>query len=88
MEILEIVETLQSLSGNPVFADAANLLIEQGERIVDLESKLGGWIPVSLGFTPEPFISVLGYMTDAGDFPPSKRVLPSGHRALLFPGSR
>jgi hypothetical protein len=85
MDIFKVVETLQSLSGDPVFAEAASLLVEQGERIADLENELatvnGGWIPVSLGFTPEPFVSVQGYMTDAGDFPPVRECyrVDTGH---------
>lgn len=68
MDILKIIETLQSFSDELVsykmggefsyaVTEAVNLLIEQGERITDLENKLatvnGGWIPVSLGFLPE-----------------------------------
>ena len=64
MDILKIVETLQSFSEDVVayklggefslaVTDAINLLIEQGECIADLDTPRGGWIPVSLGFLPE-----------------------------------
>ena len=53
---------------------AANLLEAQGERIADLEIKLDEidqfekWIPVTEKM-PDNFVSVLGFMTDAGPFP-------------------
>lgn len=53
---------------------AANLLEAQGERIADLENKLDEieqftqWIPVTEKM-PDNFVSVLGFMTDAGPFP-------------------
>lgn len=49
---------------------AANLLEAQGERIADLENELRGeqWIPVTEKM-PDNFVSVLGFMTDAGPFP-------------------
>jgi hypothetical protein len=68
MDILKIIETLQSFSEELVaykmggefscaVTEAVERLIEQGEHIADLENKLatvnGGWIPVSLGFLPE-----------------------------------
>jgi hypothetical protein len=68
MDILKIIEALQSFSEDMVtyklggefscaVTEAVNLLVEQGERITDLENKLatpkGGWFPVSLGFLPE-----------------------------------
>ena len=77
MNILKTVEALQSYSESLIgykldleFAeavtDSVKLLVEQGERIADLENKLatvnGGWIPVSLGFMPDDYISVLAYI--------------------------
>ena len=49
---------------------AANLLEAQGERIADLENELQDeqWIPVTEKL-PANFVSVLGFMTDAGPFP-------------------
>lgn len=76
MDILKIVETLQSFPDDPVFAEAARLLVEQGERIVDLENKLGGWIPVSLGLLPEEYVSVLVYI-------PTEAPLPTVKEAYL-----
>lgn len=79
MDIFKVVETLQSFPDNPVFAEAARLLVEQGERIVDLENKLGGWIPVSLGFLPEEYVSVLVYI-------PTEAPLPTVKEAYLANG--
>lgn len=100
MDILNIVWSLQSYSESQIsnkldleFAEAVTeavrLLVEQGDRIVDLENKLatvnGGWIPVSLGFTPEPFVSVLGYMTDAGFYPPVRECFLLDNGEYYFP---
>ena len=76
MDILKIVETLQSYSGEGEFAEAVanavDLLIEQGERIADLENQIatvnGGWIPVSLGFLPEEHGSYLCRVKSTGGF--------------------
>lgn len=68
MEILEIVKTLQAYTEDVVaykldseFAhavvEAVALLIEQGERLTDVESK---WIPVTERL-PKPFEIVLVY---------------------------
>lgn len=42
-----------------------------------------GWIPVTERL-PENFISVLGYMTDAGDFPPVRECYTVGN-VFYFP---
>ena len=44
---------------------------------------LAKWIPVSERL-PENFISVLGYMTDAGEFPPVRECYTVGN-AFYFP---
>ena len=41
------------------------------------------WIPVTERL-PNNFVSVLGYMTDAGDFPPVRECYTVG-RAFFFP---
>ena len=41
------------------------------------------WIPVSERL-PQNFVSVLGYMTDAGDFPPVRECYTVGN-AFFFP---
>lgn len=41
------------------------------------------WIPVSEGL-PENFVSVLGYMTDAGNFPPVRECYTVDN-AFFFP---
>jgi len=41
------------------------------------------WIPVTERL-PENFVSVLGYMTDAGDFPPVRECYTVGN-AFFFP---
>lgn len=80
MDIFKVVETLQSFPDNPVFAEAARILVEQGEHIVDLENKLGGWIPVSLGLLPEEYVSVLVCI-------PTEAPLPIVKEAYLANGS-
>lgn len=44
---------------------------------------MGHWIPVSEKM-PDNFISVLGYMTDAGEFPPVRECYTVGN-AFFFP---
>ena len=93
MDILKIVEILQSYSESLIsykldlqFAEAVteavSLLISQGEQIADLENKLatvnGGWVPVALGFLPEEYVSVLGYIPSDAPLPTVKEVYWSG----------
>lgn len=42
------------------------------------------WISVD-DRLPDPFVSVLGYMTDAGDFPPVREGYTSGGKGFFFP---
>lgn len=44
------------------------------------------WIPVTERL-PENFVSVLGYMTDAGDFPPVRECYTVGN-VFFFPALR
>lgn len=44
------------------------------------------WIPVTERL-PKNFVSVLGYMTDAGDFPPVRECYTVGN-AFFFPALR
>ena len=100
MEILKIVEVLQSYTEDAVaykldsrFAcavtEAVALLIGQGEQIADLENKLavGGevWFPPQPGLAPKPFVSVLGHMTDAGEFPSVRECYRVDEEHYFFP---
>ena len=58
------------------FEDVADYLISNGVTVQE-------WIPVDERI-PENFISVLGYMTDAGEFPPVRECYTVGH-AFFFP---
>lgn len=64
---------------------AANLLEAQGERIADLENELRDerWIPVTEKM-PDNFVSVLGFMTDAGPFPAVRECYSVGD-GFFFP---
>ena len=72
-------------------ADIADNISENGtqhrEFIADLMIANGvtvhEWIPVEERL-PENFISVLGYMTDAGEFPPVRECYTVGN-AFFFP---
>lgn len=58
--------------------------IQQAEKLVKMGySKHDGWTSVTEAL-PEEFISVLGYMTDAGDFPPVRECYRIGG-AFFFP---
>ena len=58
----------------------ANGVRLEGKQATSDESK---WIPVTERL-PKNFISVLGYMTDAGDFPPVRECYTVGN-AFFFP---
>ena len=58
------------------FEDVADHLIANGVTVQE-------WIPVDERL-PENFISVLGYMTDAGEFPPVRECYTVGN-AFFFP---
>ena len=45
---------------------------------------MNGWISVE-DRLPEPFVSVLGFMTDAGEFPPVRECYSLGGKAFFFP---
>ena len=49
----------------------------------ELRARVPKWIPVDERL-PENFISVLGYMTDAGEFPPVRECYTVGN-AFFFP---
>ena len=58
------------------FEDVSDHLISHGVTVQQ-------WIPVKERL-PENFISVLGYMTDAGEFPPVRECYTVGN-AFFFP---
>ena len=62
-------------------------MFEGSEKITDLLIENGvtvrEWIPVNERL-PKNFISVLGYMTDAGEFPPVRECYTVGN-AFFFP---
>ena len=62
-------------------------MFEGSEKIADLLIENGvtvqKWIPVDERL-PKNFISVLGYMTDAGEFPPVRECYTVGN-AFFFP---
>ncbi len=62
-----------------VFGCAADHLISHGVTFAT-DNK---WIPVTERL-PKNFVSVLGYMTDAGDFPPVRECYTVGN-AFFFP---
>lgn len=70
-DILEKAGKMREFSGS-----LARILIENGVTINE-------WIPVEERM-PKNFISVLGYMTDAGDFPPVRECYTVGD-AFYFP---
>lgn len=57
--------------------------VEQAEYLIDHCVTVQEWISVDARL-PENFISVLGYMTDAGEFPPVRECYTVGN-AFFFP---
>ena len=73
------------------YVDALDMAIAALREQDELESKLrvlesGGWIPVEDSL-PKEFVSVLGYMTDAGEFPAVRECYLVG-RVFFFPALR
>lgn len=68
--------------GNGMRADhliANGVTIQSNEPLTNCQQ----WIPVTERL-PKNFVSVLGYMTDAGDFPPVRECYTVGN-AFFFP---
>ena len=61
----------------------ADHLIVNGVTFATDNNVGGEWIPVTERL-PQNFVSVLGYMTDAGDFPPVRECYTVGN-AFYFP---
>ena len=74
-KLVELIESARYWGGNTSEEIADNLL-ENGVTVHE-------WISVD-EMLPENFISVLGYMTDAGEFPPVRECYTVGN-AFFFP---
>ena len=74
-KLVELIESARYWGGNTSEEIADNLL-ENGVTVHE-------WISVDERL-PENFISVLGYMTDAGEFPPVRECYTVGN-AFFFP---
>ena len=71
------LDTVKGYKGNDcTFEQGADWLIAHGVTVQE-------WISVDERL-PENFISVLGYMTDAGEFPPVRECYTVGN-AFFFP---
>ena len=71
------LDTVKGYKGNDcTFEQGADWLIARGVTVRE-------WISVDERL-PENFISVLGYMTDAGEFPPVRECYTVGN-AFFFP---
>lgn len=55
----------------------------KARKLIEDSPAVREWIPVSERL-PENFVSVLGYMTDAGEFPPVRECYTVGN-AFYFP---
>lgn len=73
-----IRETLVG-AGDPILASMMNRAI----ACVEKQPSVDTWIPVTEAM-PDNFVSVLGYMTDAGDFPPVRECYTVGN-SFFFP---
>ena len=83
MDVREkLVELLTEFYGcDPMYYDVDALAIAQ--HLIDHGVTVQEWIPVD-DRLPENFVSVLGYMTDAGEFPPVRECYTVGN-AFFFP---
>ena len=71
-KMIELLKQIKYVS----VENAANILIENGVTVQE-------WISVDEKL-PQNFISVLGYMTDAGEFPPVRECYTVGN-VFFFP---
>lgn len=76
IELLTNSQQLDVLDRSTGWKEAANYLIAHGVTVQE-------WISADERI-PENFISVLGYMTDAGEFPPVRECYTVGN-AFFFP---
>ena len=74
-KLAELIESARYWGSN-TSEEIADHLIANGVTVQ-------GWIPVEERL-PENFISVLGYMTDAGEFPPVRECYTVGN-VFFFP---
>ena len=81
---MDVREKLIEILRKPIFPHE---LVDQTEAVADYLLDSGvtvqEWISVDERL-PENFISVLGYMTDAGEFPPVRECYTVGN-AFFFP---
>ena len=75
-KMVELIKTSPREDGCIAIEDIADHLIAHGVTVRE-------WIPIDERL-PENFISVLGYMTDAGEFPPVRECYTVGN-AFFFP---
>ena len=71
-KLIELLKQIKYVS----IENAANILIDNGVTVQE-------WISVDEKL-PQNFISVLGYMTDAGEFPPVRECYTVGN-VFFFP---
>ena len=71
-KLIELLKQIKYVS----VENAANILIDNGVTVQE-------WISVDEKL-PQNFISVLGYMTDAGEFPPVRECYKVGY-VFFFP---
>ena len=75
-KLVELCKDLETLPCCDTYEGQAEYLIAHGVTVQE-------WISVDERL-PENFISVLGYMTDAGEFPPVRECYTVGN-AFFFP---
>lgn len=75
-KLVELLKTLPTRNGYTDLEDIADHLIANGVTVQE-------WISVDERI-PQNFVSVLGYMTDAGEFPPVRECYTVGN-AFFFP---
>ena len=85
MDTKQIINGLLDRADRVADQSAGRIMRQAAERLRELDQEQK-WIPVTERL-PENFISVLGYMTDAGDFPPVRECYTVGN-AFFFPALR
>ena len=81
---MDVREKLIEILRKPIFPhELADPVEAVADYLLDSGVTVQEWIPVDERL-PENFISVLGYMTDAGEFPPVRECYTVGN-AFFFP---
>ena len=78
-----LIKLLNHVGSNVMQFKTGNFIESLADYLIANGVTIQNWIPVTERL-PDNFVSVLGYMTDAGEFPPVRECYTVGN-AFFFP---